>query len=143
LCYTDDRTCAGKDTRRAGGPGRGAPADDLAGQVDDQTVPEAPKMVVFGTIRHPQAARMSSYSEAADRSECLRRYNLNDTLATSMLLTAIRDIDLEPLLKVDEGPQWKLIRPKKPRVLPHAEPVGKHQQCPNRTAIGTFAVGSF
>jgi hypothetical protein len=42
-----------------------------------------------------------------------------------MLLTSIRDIPLEPPPPPDYVPSWKLIRPRKPKVLPHAEPVGK------------------
>jgi len=41
-----------------------------------------------------------------------------------MLLTSIRDIPLEPPPPPEYVPPWKLIRPRKPKVLPHAEPVG-------------------
>jgi hypothetical protein len=83
-------------------------------------------MVVFATIPHLQPTRFSSYGETADRSERLRRYNLNDIFSTSMLLTSIRDIPLEPPPPPDYVPPWKLIRPRKPKVLPHAEPVGEN-----------------
>ncbi len=116
----------GKDTRKLGGGGRGATVEDPSALVDDQTIPEAPKMVVFATVPHLQPTRISSYSETADRSEGLRRYNLNDTFSTSMLLTSIRDIPLEPPPPPEYVPSWKLIRPKKAKVLPHAEPVGKN-----------------
>jgi hypothetical protein len=89
-------------------------------------MPEAPKMIVFGTIPHLQPIRISSYSETADRSERLRRYNLNDTFSTSILLTSIRDIPLEAPRSPEHIPAWKLIRPKKAKVLPHAEPVSKY-----------------
>ena len=79
-------------------------------------------MIVFANIPHLQPARISAYSEIADRSERLRRYNLNDTFSTSMLLTTIRDIPLEPPPPPEYVPPWKLIRPKKPKILPHAEP---------------------
>jgi hypothetical protein len=82
-------------------------------------------MIVFGTIPHLQPGRISSYGETADRSERFRRYNLNDTFSTSMLLTSIRDIPLEPPPPPEYVPPWKLIRPRKPKVLPHAEPVGE------------------
>jgi hypothetical protein len=42
-----------------------------------------------------------------------------------MLLTSIRDIPLEPPPPPEYVPPWKLIRPRKPKVLPHAEPVGE------------------
>ena len=114
---------AGKDAKKLGGAGRGATTDDAAALIEDQTIPEAPKMVVFATIPHLQPTRHSSYSETADRSERLRRYNLNETFSTSMLLTSIRDIPLEPPPPPEYVPQWKLIRPKKPKVIPHAEPI--------------------
>ena len=114
----------GKDAKKAGG-GRGATTEDPSALADDQTIPEAPKMIVFATIPHLQPSRISSYGETADRSEKLRRYNLNDIFSTSMQLTSIRDIPLEPPPPPEYIPPWKLIRPKKPKVLPHAEPVGE------------------
>jgi hypothetical protein len=96
---------------------------------DDQITPETPKMIVFATISHSQSARLSSYSETADRSERLRHYNLNETFSTSVLLTTIRDIPLEPPSPPQSSesiPAWKLIRPRKPKVLPHAEPIGEY-----------------
>jgi hypothetical protein len=116
----------GKDAKKLGGAGRGATVEDASALIDDQTIPEAPKMVVFATIPHLQPTRFSSYGETADRSERLRRYNLNDIFSTSMLLTSIRDIPLEPPPPPDYVPPWKLIRPRKPKVLPHAEPVGEN-----------------
>lgn len=113
----------GKDAKKLGGAARGVTTDDSSGFVDDQTIPEAPKMIVFATIPHVPPTRNSSYSETADRSERLRRYNLNETFSTSMLLTTIRDIPLEPPPPPEYVPAWKLIRPKKPKVLPHAEPM--------------------
>ena len=94
----------------------------------DRGAPEAPKMIVFATLPHLQTTRISSYSEAADRSEHLRRYNLNDIFSTSMLLTSIRDIPLEPPSRVSSEcvPSWKLIRPKKSKILPHAELIGNY-----------------
>lgn len=86
-------------------------------------------MIVFATISHLQPTRISSFSETADRSERLRRYNLNETFSTSVLLTTIRDIPLEPPpppLPLESIPAWKLIRPRKPKVLPHAEPFGEY-----------------
>ena len=82
-------------------------------------------MIVFATLPHLQPTHISSYSETADRSERLRRYNLNDIFSTSMLLTSVRDIPLEPPPQPEYVPAWKLIRPKKPKVLPHAEPIRK------------------
>ncbi len=96
--------------------------EDPGALIDDQTIPEAPKMIVFANIPHLQPARISAYSEVADRSERLRRYNLNDTFSSSMLLTSIRDIPLEPPPPPEYVPPWKLIRPKKSKTLPHAEP---------------------
>jgi hypothetical protein len=116
---------AGKDSKKLGGAGRGGTTEDPSTLADDQTIPEAPKMVVFATIPHLQPTRFSSYGETADRSERLRRYNLNDTFSTSMLLTSIRDIPLEPPPPPEYIPPWKLIRPRKPKVLPHAEPIGE------------------
>lgn len=98
--------------------------------LDDQMTPEAPKMIIFATISHLAPTRISSYSETADRSERLRRYNLNETYSTSVLLTTIRDIPLEPppsSLPTESIPAWKLIRPRKPKVVPHAEPIGEYQ----------------
>ena len=118
-------TGGGREARKLGGAARGVTTDESAALADDQTVPDAPKMIVFVTIPHVPATRLSSYSETADRSERLRRYNLNDTFSTSMLLTSIRDIPLEPPPPPECIPAWKLIRPKKPHVLPSAEPVGK------------------
>lgn len=115
----------GKDAKKAGG-GRGATVEDPSALVDDQTIPEAPKMIVFATIPHLQPSRFSSYGETADRSEKLRRYNLNDIFSTSMQLTSIRDIPLEPPPPPEYIPSWKLVRPRKAKVLPHAEPVGQN-----------------
>lgn len=130
-------TGGGKDAKKLGGAGRGATTDDTSGLNDDQTIPEAPKMIVFATIPHLQPARHSSYSETADRSERLRRYNLNDTFSTSMLLTSIRDIPLEPPPPPENIPAWKLIRPRKAKVLPHAEPVGTCRQLDEFHRIGS------
>lgn len=115
-----------------GGAGRGTTIEDSSSLADDQTIPEAPKMIVFATIPHLQPTRISSYSETADRSERLRRYNLNDIFSTSMLLTSIRDIPLEPPPQPEYVPSWKLIRPKKPKVLPHAEPIPPQEIKPDQ-----------
>ena len=83
--------------------------------------------VVIATMSHSPSARLSSYTETADRSERLRRYNLNETFSTSVLITSIRDIPLEPPPSIQPSesvPAWKLIRPRKAKVLPQAEPVG-------------------
>jgi len=116
-----------KDVKKPGGINRGALTEDIGVVLDDQINPEAPKMIVFATISHLESTRISSYSEAADRSERLRRYNLNETYSTSVLLTTIRDIPLEPSLPSESIPAWKLIRPRKAKVLPHAEPIGDNQ----------------
>lgn len=123
----------GKDAKKLGGAGRGTTVEDPSALADDQTIPDAPKMIVFATIPHLQPTRISSYGETADRSERLRRYNLNDIFSTSMLLTSIRDIPLEPPPQPEYVPPWKLIRPRKPKLLPHAEPVGRNIIC--RTSI--------
>ena len=107
----------GKDTRKTGGGGRATALEDPSAMADDQTLPEAPKMIVFATIPHLQPTRISSYGETADRSERLRRNNLNDIFSTSMLLTSIRDIPLEPPPQPEYIPPWKLIRPKKAKSL--------------------------
>jgi hypothetical protein len=114
-----------KDTKKTGGTSRVVPTEDAAGTLDDQITPEAPKMIVFGIIPHLQPAHISSYTETADRSERLRHYNLNDTFSTSILLTSIRDIPLEPPPPTESIPAWKLIRPRKPKILPHAEPISE------------------
>ncbi len=114
-----------KDTKKTIGASRGVPIEEAGVNVDDQISPEAPKIIVFGTISHLQPTRISSFTETADRSERLRHYNLNDTFSTSILLTSIRDIPLEPPPPVEPIPAWKLIRPRKPKILPHAEPIGE------------------
>ncbi|CAF4085833.1 unnamed protein product [Rotaria sp. Silwood2] len=120
------------DTKKIIGTGRGGPIEDSGFFIDDQMIPEAPKMIVFAATPHLQPTRMSSYSETADRSERLRHYNLNDTFSTSVLLTSIRDIPLEPPPPPEYVPPWKLIRPKKPIILPHAEPITPHESKPER-----------
>ncbi|CAF3367996.1 unnamed protein product [Rotaria sp. Silwood1] len=120
------------DTKKLIGTSRAGPIEDSGFFIDDQMIPEAPKMLVFATIPHLQPTRISSYSETADRSERLRHYNLNDTFSTSVLLTSIRDIPLEPPPPPEYVPPWKLIRPKKPIVLPHAEPIIPHESKPER-----------
>jgi hypothetical protein len=130
-----------KDLKKTGGIARGAGAEDGGVMVDDQITPEVPKMIVFATISHSQPTRISSYSETADRSERLRRYNLNETFSTSVLLTTIRDIPLEPPplpLPVELIPAWKLIRPRKPKVLPHAEPIGEYSLSQFTTILNIF-----
>ncbi|UJR30270.1 hypothetical protein I4U23_017808 [Adineta vaga] len=122
----------GKDSKRFGGAGRGGASEDPGAIIDDQTIPEAPKMIVFASIPQLQPARISAYGEVADRSERLRRYNLNDTFATTMLLTTIRDIPLEPPPLPEQIPSWKLIRPKKTKILPHAEPFTPREPKPDR-----------
>lgn len=119
--------------------------DDAAALMEDQTIPEAPKMIVFATIPHLQPTRHSSYSETADRSERLRRYNLNETFSTSMLLTSIRDIPLEPPPPPEFVPSWKLIRPKKPKIIPHAEPVRTYRSFlfSLRIDVDSFLFSSF
>jgi len=115
--------------KKTGGTNRGGLTEDVGVVLDDQMTPEAPKLIVFATISHLQPTRISSYSETADRSERLRRYNLNETYSTSVLLTTIRDIPLEPSpsqLISESIPAWKLIRPRKPKVLPHAEPISEY-----------------
>jgi hypothetical protein len=130
---------AGKDAKKLGGAGRGATVEDPGAFLDDQTIPEAPKMIVFATIPHLQPTRMSSYGETADRSERLRRYNLNDTFSTSMLLTSVRDIPLEPPPSPEFIPSWKLIRPRKAKLLPHAEPMSKYYRLKYKKNIYLFS----
>ena len=97
---------------------------------DDQGTTEAPKRIIFATMSHLHPSRLSSYGETADRSERLRRYNLNETFSTSIVLTSIRDIPLKPPASSSPPssetlPAWKLIRPRKSKVLPHAEPISE------------------
>lgn len=103
--------------------------EDLGVTTDEQGNSDAPKMVIFATMSQFHPARLSSYGEKADRSERLRRYNLNETFSTSVLLTCIRDIPLKPSVSPpapEPIPAWKLIRPRKPKVMPHAEPIGEY-----------------
>lgn len=114
--------------KKTGGTTRTGLTEDTGVASEDQMTPEAPKMIVFATMSHLQSARLSSYGETADRSERLRRYNLNETFSTSVLLTTIRDIPLKPPsppLAPEPIPAWKLIRPRKPKVIPHAEPISE------------------
>jgi hypothetical protein len=130
-----------KDVKKTGGTGRTTLTENAGVIIDDQMTVEAPKMIIFATISPLQPTRISSLSETADRSERLRRYNLNDTFSTSVLLTTIRDIPLEPPplpLPVELIPAWKLIRPRKPKVLPHAEPIGKHSLSQFATILNIF-----
>lgn len=115
-----------KDAKKVAGGGKGLVGDESTSFNDDQTIPEAPKMIVFATTPRLRPTRSSSYSETADRSERLRRYNLNETFSSSMLLTSLRDIPLERPAPQEFVPSWKLIRPKKPKILPHAEPLRKY-----------------
>ncbi|CAF1269415.1 unnamed protein product [Adineta ricciae] len=101
----------------------------------DQAIPEAPKMIVFGTVSQSQPVRLSSFSEAANRSERLRHYNLNETFSTSILLTSIRDIPLEPPPPPEFVPAWKQIRPKKTQSLPSAEPAALQESKPDERWI--------
>ncbi|CAM2703017.1 unnamed protein product [Rotaria socialis] len=121
-----------REAKRLSVCGRGTTMDDSGLSFDDLMIPEAPKLIVFGTTLHSQPTLMSSHRETADRRERLRRYNLNDTFSTSMLLTSIRDIPLEPPSSLEYVPSWKLIRPKKPKVLPYAEPIVPHESKPER-----------
>ena len=115
--------------KKTSGTIRGGLTEDLTVISDDQSTCEAPKMIIFGTMSHSQSAHLSSITETADRSERLRRYNLNETFSTSVLLTTIRDIPLEvPSIPqpIESIPAWKLIRPRKAKVLPHAEPISEY-----------------
>ena len=113
-----------KDVKKLTNLGRTNSIDESPNLNDDQNFPEAPKMIVFGTISTLQPDRSSSFTEKADRSERLRQYNINEMFSTSMLLTKLRDIPLEPPPPPPEPvPAWKLIRPRKPLVLPSAEPI--------------------
>ncbi|UJR16262.1 hypothetical protein I4U23_003169 [Adineta vaga] len=98
----------------------------------NQITVEAPKMIVFAMTSHLQPTRLSSFGEIADRSERSRRYNLNETFSTPILLTSIRDIPLEPPLPTEFVPAWKLIRPKKTKLLPNAEPTTLEESKPER-----------
>lgn len=105
----------------------GNSAEDLTAVQEDYFTPETPKTIVLATISPLHATRMSSFGETADRSERLRHYNLNEIFSTSVLLTTVRDIPLDPPPPPSPSsiiPAWKLIRPRKPVVLPHAEPIG-------------------
>ncbi|CAF0997935.1 unnamed protein product [Didymodactylos carnosus] len=117
----------GKDTKDKKG-GRGT--DDTLSE--DQITPEAPKMVLFANFSHLQPSRVSSYGETADRSEKLRRYNLNDMFSNPVWLTCIRDIPLDPPPSPEFIPAWKKIRPRKPKVLPNAEPRTQQEPKPDR-----------
>lgn len=114
-----------KDTKKSANLGRTNSTDESPNLNDDQNLPEAPKMIVFGTISTIQSDRSSSFTEKADRSERLRQYNINEMFSTSMLLTKIRDIPLEPPATPapENVPAWKSIRPRKTLVLPSAEPI--------------------
>ena len=116
---------SGRDARKLAAHHRTATVDDPGMSIEHLTIPQAPKMIVFGTMAHLQPARLSSLSETADRSERLRRYNLNETFATSMLLTSIRDIPLEAPPPTEKVPAWKTIRPRTAKMLPHAEPISE------------------
>jgi len=116
--------------KKTSGINRGGLTEDIGVFSNDQMTFEAPKMIIFATISHLQPTRISSFSETADKSALLRHYNLNDTFSTAVLLTSIRDIPLEspPTSPPSEFiPAWKLIRPRKPKILPHAEPMGEYQ----------------
>lgn len=115
-----------KDTKKLSISSRGAALEDSGHMIDDLMAPEAPKLVVFGVMSQLPSTLNSSYKETADRSERLRRYNLNDTFSTSVLLTSIRDTPLEPPLSTEYIPTWKQIRPRKPKILPHAEPISNY-----------------
>lgn len=133
-----------KEVKRASGPTRAGTADDLGFVFDDQGTTDASKMIIFATMSHLHPSRFSSYGEAADRSERLRRYNLNDTFSTSVILTSIRDIPLKPPASASSPipsepvPAWKLIRPRKPKVLPHAEPISEDHFKSERREIFNF-----
>ena len=117
-----------KDPKKPVGVPRAGLTEDTGVVSEVPMTSEPPKMIVFATMSHSQSARLSSYGETADRSERLRRYNLNETFSTSVLLTTIRDIPLKPPsppLAPEPVPAWKLIRPRKPKVIPHAEPISK------------------
>ena len=116
-----------KEVKKPGGNSRRSTAEVIATIADDQLISRESKMIVFATMSHSPSARLSSHTETADRSEQLRRYNLNETFSTSVLITSIRDIPLEPPPSIQPSepvPAWKLIRPRKAKVLPQAEPVG-------------------
>lgn len=115
--------------KKPAGTSRGGLSEDIGVIIDEQMVPEAPKLIIFATLSHLQPTRISSFTETANRSECLRRYNLNETFSTSVLLKTIRDIPLEPppvSSSTQSIPAWKLIRPRKPKVFPHDEPIGSY-----------------
>ena len=123
----------GRDARKLAGHNRTSTVDDPGVSIEHLTIPQAPKMIVFGAMPHLQPTRASAFSETADRSERLRRYNLNDTFATSMLLTSIRDIPLEAPPPTEKVPAWKTIRPRTAKMLPHAEPIGERNMRVRRT----------
>ena len=67
-----------KDVKKLYGIDQEASVEESRTIRDDYTIPEAPKMIVFGMMSHLQPSHISSYSDAANRSERLRCYNLND-----------------------------------------------------------------
>lgn len=115
-----------KETKKSSGTTRVGLTEDLGIVTDEQGTLEAPKMIILATMSQFHPTRLCSYGETADRSERLRRYNLNETFSTSVVLTSIRDIPLKPPVSLPSSepiPAWKLIRPRKPKVMPHAEPI--------------------
>lgn len=124
-----------KDTKKGSGPGQSIAGEESIVSTEDQSIPEAPKMILLASISHLQPGRFSSYSEGADRSERLRQYNINETFSSSMLLSCIRDKTREPAAAVEQIPAWKLIRPRKSQVI-RADPSNqspraavKHDRC--------------
>ena len=99
--------------------------EDVIIASDGQSSPEAPKLIVFGSLSNVHSDRSSIFTETANQSERLRKYSINETFAVPMLLNSIRDVSLEIPPPEPEIPSWKLIRPRKPVLLPHAEPIGR------------------
>ncbi|CAF0738248.1 unnamed protein product [Adineta steineri] len=127
-----EKSSNSKDTKKSTILNRTISVDDTETITTDQGSFELPKLIIFATVQHLQPTRMSSFSEVANRSERLRHYNLNNTFSTSVLLTSIRDIPLEPPTPPESVPAWKLIRPRKAKLLPHAEIIPLQESKPER-----------
>ncbi|XP_064627067.1 androglobin-like isoform X5 [Lineus longissimus] len=103
--------------------------------MDDGVLPENPEIVVFASYtslpKYP--VRVSVLAEMADASERLRQTGLSHMYPHPVLITQTRACPLEPPPPPEVVPSWKLIRPKKKKVMPTDEPkepeVEKPIQC--------------
>lgn len=120
-----------KDPKGKAGQNKSAQGGDEP-PIEESFSPDFPEPVVFASFIDLPANKISASSEAADRRERLRKYNLYYNWSSPMWITCTRDIPERPPPPPEKIPVWKTIRQRKKHVLPSDEPIYQEPPKPDQ-----------